>query len=490
MKNFILYLFFILFLASCGSTQGPATPLKIRIVQGLGTTAIPAGGIYVVGESTDGNSFSKNIVDVNEVFTVPNGQWEFLVVWWDGPNLFEGTTKCDLEGAKLQGNDTTLTFNLNASNCGSTSFFGNAFSSTPYPFTLVNCQSESSYPVSSATLNECNSTPGESLSFQVDLLDHGLDDIYKVNGPSRCFDITSSVANTSLNIPMSHFFPLHVKFFNGPACTGMSSDIVLKNGLENFLPFQKTVVESSLGKLILYTKAPATNPLPVTSGVLNWFDASYVVGITVSAGSVTDWRDKLNATMILSSAVGYYPTQATLPNGKKAISLTSTSYLLGNIPSSILANYNLLTNLSVVVAAKATNPNNAVRMLFGKYDAAISRDFELYQGASDFVTAGSTGSNFTYGNSTLFETAGKNDIFVFTITNSSPKLELFDGYGSLINSNNAPSSGVTNLGNRFKVGDTSSGWNGLIYEIIIYNRALTNAEINSLNTYLKNKWDI
>ena len=484
MKHLMILFTLIFLLASCGQ-KSASSPVSLKLFQGYAAVSIPNGGLYLVAENELGKRFSKQIVNVDEELILPNGAWKFMALSWDGPSVFEGTTRCDTVSAKLDGSDASVSFNLANSKCANAEFFGSAFGSTPYSFSHINCESSTNIPSVSPTGTECQSSPGDALSYQLVLMNHNPLNGFVESNLLSCSNFTSSVSNTAHKIPNSTYFPFKVKLFKQANCGGVAHELTPYKGFSisgNFF------INTGASKVIFYSVLG--NPLPVQTGLLNWFDANYSANLTMASLNVTAMTDRKNSTLILNSTAGSYPTRTTLSNGKQALVFGSTTYLSGTIPSPLQPNYTGLSHLSIVIAAKANNANDNVRMLFRKVDASVNRDFELYQGASDFVTAGSTGSNFTYGGSQLFEVAGKKDIFTFVIANDPKTLELYDRNGSLINQNLSPDSGVTNLGTILKIGDPSYSFEGEIYEILVFNRQLSNAEMISVSNYLKNKWGI
>lgn len=484
MKHLMILFSFIFLLASCGQ-KSASSPVSLKLFQGYAAVSIPSGGLYLVAENDLGKRFSKQIINTDEELILPNGVWKFMALSWDGPSVFEGTTRCDTLSAKLDGSDTSVSFNLSNSKCANAEFFGAAFGSTPYSFSHINCESSANVPSSNPTGTECQSSAGDALSYQLVLMNHNPLNGFGESSLLSCSNFSSSVSNTAHKIPNSTYFPFKVKLFKQANCGGVAHELTPYKGFSIYGNF---FISAGASKVIFYSVLG--NPLPVQSGLLNWFDANYSANLTMASLNVTAMTDRMDSTLILSSTAGSYPTRTTLSNGKQALVFGSTTYLSGTIPSPLQPNYTGLSHLSIVIAAKANNANDNVRMLFRKFDGSSQRDFELYQGASDFVTAGSTGSNFTYGGSQLFEVAGKKDIFTFIIANDPKTLELYDRNGSLINQNLSPASGVTNLGTILKIGDATGAFEGEIYEILVFNRQLSNAEMISVSNYLKNKWGI
>ena len=117
-----------------------------------------------------------------------------------------------------------------------------------------------------------------------------------------------------------------------------------------------------------------------------------------------------------------------------------------------------------------------------------------YAGAGSDSIAYSSQSSFTNSNSCNIPSAGVQNLSIGIGRRNGTAVKLFDGNG---NTDTATTGANDTSVNRFCVGGSSTGgttdiyeFNGKIYELICYDRDLTDTEITSVITYLKNKWSI
>lgn len=219
----------------------------------------------------------------------------------------------------------------------------------------------------------------------------------------------------------------------------------------------------------------AFTPLSVAGCVL-WHDASDTSSITSSGGAVSQWNDK--------SASGWHVTQSTAAekpttgantqNGRNTISFDGGDLLRHGSTTTVPA-----SNYTIFMAFKKTGANLGFEAAPVTLTSGNSpRPFDAYNGI-----------RFSYG------TGGGGYPDVRSITSFSVLLsrdtsntlsEYVNGVfakaasGSLTNT-----SQVLTIGSR---GDSFTRLRGDVGEIIIYNSSISNADANTVGSYLAAKW--
>ncbi len=224
------------------------------------------------------------------------------------------------------------------------------------------------------------------------------------------------------------------------------------------------------------------------ANLYRWYDASVSSSVTRSgfgAGTVTAWADLSGNGATLTTAGGFEMgyTQAA-QNGLNAITGNGSNSYMMNASSTIYG-----SNYTIITASKS-----------------ITDGFGDLVGSNDITTG-----NFLLMNTYLnhvrahnFMNSGVNavDSIVSTPTNTNRICgqilngtslgvivkDQIDATLTLVGSVGAPSSVLT-IGSRYS-GSSGANFSGNIYEILIYTRALTQAELTGIYSYLRNKWAI
>ena len=129
-KSCLLLLFSLIFLgllSGCGNNAGK-TQAKLSI--SIGKIAAPelstySGGAILMGMNDLGDSFSVNLMDMSEGFTMvlDNGLWRFYGFLWDGlgggtvNRSMEGVIRCALTNVNLSGDEISVPINFTNAEC-------------------------------------------------------------------------------------------------------------------------------------------------------------------------------------------------------------------------------------------------------------------------------------------------------------------------------------------------------------------------------------
>jgi len=236
------------------------------------------------------------------------------------------------------------------------------------------------------------------------------------------------------------------------------------------------------------TQVPLTMP-----GCVAWMDATDTSIITSSGGSVSRIENKANGQLpFIQAVIGDQPqTGVGNINGKNGLTFNGTSNLLrcDGLAAAISGDDK---PLSAFVVFKPENSlsgtgttfsfaNSANNTVFFNHDNGTSNTFRVFKrdDASTLINATTTVSAL-------------NDVSVLSMSCAGTTLKAFKNGVSFYNS--TFNNGLTTL-NTFAIGARpalalASFFNGVISEVIIYNRALTDAQITYVNGYLFRKYGL
>lgn len=212
------------------------------------------------------------------------------------------------------------------------------------------------------------------------------------------------------------------------------------------------------------------NPVNL-SNLAVWYDPSDATTVTLNSGNVSSLADKSGngITASQATALRQIPYSIAGKNGLNVLAPTGTQYLAATLSSTPAA-------MTVVVAGVATNGG----------PTGVGRIWAIV-GSNAGITSES--GNFKYFSPLINSNVAHTVPSVLTVRFTSLTVaDLFVG-ATAVNSPFDPDnsySGATALqiANDFGI----DFWNGQIFEFLIYYRALTQAEITLLNTYLTTKW--
>lgn len=234
-------------------------------------------------------------------------------------------------------------------------------------------------------------------------------------------------------------------------------------------------------------------PANPVSGMVLHLDASDVSTITNVAGRATQWRDK-NGNGKVANAVSTGPTTGVLTmNGLNALGFSTNSAERMTVADHPDFNNN---NGLTVYAVSRFSALGAFCTIVGRYSTATNREWSITKRNTDlmygsFTTDGATG--ILLGN---IATAALNTPLLTYIRstpagpiefgrNSANPDQRIPGSNTIFSSSNALAITIGEQGT-----GTGTPMTGVITEIIIYNRPLTDAEHDQNLRYIEAKWGI
>lgn len=228
--------------------------------------------------------------------------------------------------------------------------------------------------------------------------------------------------------------------------------------------------------------APPAPFTPLTLSPALWLDASDTSTITETAGLVSQWDDKSGHINHATQSTGSYQpiTGARTVNGLNAIDLDGTSdhFILPSSLYSIPA-----ANNTVFIAYQSDSLTRDQRILTG----------ELSSGSRWYIRHDANSSKFSVGNSNPYSGAARASIAKDAAQHSGllyrNGTEIY-GYYDDTKTATGTANDVTLDGLYLGSGPggASLHFDGLLCEIIMFNKALSNAELNQVGNYLSTKW--
>lgn len=236
---------------------------------------------------------------------------------------------------------------------------------------------------------------------------------------------------------------------------------------------------------VISTSAAVT-PAPI-AGYSLWLDANDASTFTYSSGSVvSQWNDK--------SANGYNFTQATV--SQQPIRQTN---IQNGLPAVIMYSSTIrwMSNASYDFSSSAFT-------LFAVYDSN-GGNFTTVAGRESVgaLTLGSNASSINYAisrigqattSSNLTPTGTNADVICYKSAGVSGGNINVDLYKNGTAGSSTLSIGITSAGTKFSIGASQNGAadhyaaNGYLCELIVYPSQLSDANRNSVESYLKTKW--
>ena len=241
------------------------------------------------------------------------------------------------------------------------------------------------------------------------------------------------------------------------------------------------------------------NPLSITDCKL-WLDASNEASLTLAGTAVTQWNDISGQDNHVSqSSTTYKPTYIIDNWQRPYLDFDGSSAFLQSTDSGLLGLSQSSNTFVAVYKSDVTTAEAFGQCIVGINDTSSIQRIGLRVNASAYGGAGadsvafSSQSSFTNMNACNIGTAGVTDLSIAIGTRSGTALTINDGNG---NSDTGTTGANDTTVNKFCVGASSNNgtdnyeFNGKIYELICYSKALTSTEIQQVIAYLKNKWSI
>lgn len=217
------------------------------------------------------------------------------------------------------------------------------------------------------------------------------------------------------------------------------------------------------------------------SGLNLWLDASDAASVTSASGTASKWADK--------SGNNYHATQGTVLNqpgyGARTVNGKNALFFDGsNDRLDIAAGFYGISNSDSTCFAVYASDNIAAtaQRIIGATDGGTARWYIARDQSLGAAQACARSSNTPSSITGL-------------PTNTGQQLGVLLKAGIIVNAYYNSTKGPDAVGSNFtatnfQVGATTNGnfFNGVICEIICYNRALSASEIATVSAYLKTKW--
>jgi hypothetical protein len=244
-----------------------------------------------------------------------------------------------------------------------------------------------------------------------------------------------------------------------------------------------TDAANNTGSAATATVTKAFVPTDISSMAL-WLDAADTSSITASGGAVSQWSDKSgNGRHATQGTAGNRPTTGTRTlNSRNVLDFVRTSQHLLELPSGMYG-VSAGANTVIIVAAADDTTNNQ----------------RFYNGSN----AGTTNVTARYGSTTTFSVQNRTAVAFTNITitrNTSAHALGYRRSGTAITpfydgadgtpGSNAQDCTLTSLGIGRDSANTTDSLDGIVAEVLVYAKSLSNAELNKIGSYLASKWGI
>jgi hypothetical protein len=215
---------------------------------------------------------------------------------------------------------------------------------------------------------------------------------------------------------------------------------------------------------------------------LAWYHADSITGLADGA-AVPAWTDSAFGNNVTQSTTGNQPTYVSQDsNGKPAVRFNGNQWLYN---PNYLGN-GIQSDMTLVEVGSTASPGSQQYSIFLGNGAARQNRGIMYGGGAegfDFSNGGVSGG-----------TAPSANIFVSEIASIDSGLDTVNFYQNGVPTVSAPGqSNVGPVGQGIDVGGTTDQydpWQGDISEILVYDHALSTAEIQQLSVYLAAKYNL
>lgn len=228
LKSSILCIF-ALVISGCGGKK-ETTNMTLVLGGVINSIAGQDGGTMIYGRQLSGGNQSFAIkLPFNQDLELPNGQWNFSAISWDGDGSgyqLEGTTRCGVNVSELLGGEQSVNLVLSTGGCAA-QFFGDDQSKEsnfePKKLQPVSCAKTDS---KDKRINKSDCPNSVAQSFKIELVQKGLGGQYLPGLSSRCIAET-----TSASAEMDHGANLRIPMF---LPTGFDNAIMKLTAYEDF----------------------------------------------------------------------------------------------------------------------------------------------------------------------------------------------------------------------------------------------------------------
>lgn len=260
---------------------------------------------------------------------------------------------------------------------------------------------------------------------------------------------------------------------------------------------------SPMSPRLLRPRQTGFNPQSI-AGLELWLDASTISTITQDGTSVTAWASRSGSLSVTQSVTNNAPTYESSVSGlnsKPALLFDGTNDILLNTTSGLLAAGEPAMTL-FVAHRPSTIGNNCVFDIAQGASYAGTGTIRRFLSSANYSQAGRAyfafgTRDFLYNNSqTLANVAAIHGIVVAAgdVSSAAPNPVYYKNGTSSAPTNTVATGDVTFTPSRFSVGSSSQGasefYSGHIAEVLLYNKALSDAERLSVERYLGSKYGI
>jgi hypothetical protein len=241
------------------------------------------------------------------------------------------------------------------------------------------------------------------------------------------------------------------------------------------------------------------NFTPASLNPYAWFDAADPTTITQSGGFVSQWNDKSGNARNVSQAVGANQpaTGSSTLNGLNVLTFDGTNDVLTSASNSV--DFTAITAFAVfkhtAFGTVAPTPRILeISNVSGGGILLILRDDSPNDDLAQLIINRDVASTYTSANGTMPVNTPRKFTAVwrgaYTSADYVFRFEDSEKIGTTVSGSGTKTS---NLNVPLRVGNAQNGarsFQGDIAELVIFNRALTLAEINRLELYGKRKWGV
>ena len=238
-------------------------------------------------------------------------------------------------------------------------------------------------------------------------------------------------------------------------------------------------------------KSYPTTDLPVKDSLILWLDAADDTTFSYSSGTeVSQWRDKSgNNFHANQSTVAQQPSRSSVVNSRKGVNFTSLNGDFMRVSSGIVTP-NYITVFAVIQPAAQDNSYAIILEqdhANGYNGWVIQRNFNTSYWQAWVASAASAWLNpnqISYTNSTSQ---------IVTLRKNASTINLYSN-GTSSSAVSISDTAITQTSYGLNLGYWQYGggryYNGVMCEILVFNRGLSDTEVKQVNTYLGQKWGI
>lgn len=229
--------------------------------------------------SNSGENFGKVYNEASGPMELSNGQWEFIIISYDGTTPLTGNIRCGRGAAELTGGEQAVALTLSTANCADP-IFGNAGSkdvdSQPWPLTLYSCMNRKA--VEDRMPTDCEK--GVAGSHQIALLGFDNDSANGQRIISGCIEHFSMTFETSsVKIPFFELgngsIPYQVLSYTDSSCATAPDVYIFNNSYRSpsFPNFGTALTEAGASNNVYLYKNPCSTALYGQGGTsFSFFD--------------------------------------------------------------------------------------------------------------------------------------------------------------------------------------------------------------------------